>query len=81
MDEKLNDFTARPFQFTLGQLLLGVTLFACVLSGGRWLYLRYVYVTPLTADRDNLSDYFGRKVAFAGKYEKRWEARIRLLWE
>jgi len=57
------------FQFSLRQLLIAVTLFACVLSGARWYYARYYLPVRLTPE-DKLADYDGRIVSLAGRYEK-----------
>jgi hypothetical protein len=57
---------AKPFQFTLRQLLITVTILACVLACGRWLYVRYLHLVPLTGN-DYLGDYVGRRVSISGK--------------
>ena len=68
MPETANENNRRSLQFSLRQLLLGVTLLAVIFAAGRWLYLKYVYAIPLALG-ENLADYVGRNVAFNGRFE------------
>jgi hypothetical protein len=62
-------------QFSLGQLLLTVTLVALCLGVGKWCYIKYVdRVIYLTGegglDRDDMLNlYLGRRVSFCGRYQ------------
>ena len=53
------------FQFSLLQLLIGVALFACVLSGIMW----HFGPVRLTGS-DNLARFVGRRVTFVGVYSR-----------
>jgi hypothetical protein len=63
------------FQFSLGQLLLTVTLAAICLGVGKWCYIEYVdRIISLTAEsgvpRDKtLDSYLGKRVSFCGRYQ------------
>ncbi len=61
MDEA-NPAKPKRFQFTLRQLLILVTLVACVLGVGRWWYCRPIQLTA----NDKLADYDGKRVALTG---------------
>ena len=63
------------FQFSLGQLLLTVTLVAICLGIGKWCYVTYVdRIISLTREAgveqcDMLNSYVGNRVSFCGRYQ------------
>ena len=72
MDESLAKSNPGRWQFSRRQLLIGVTLFACLLAGIAWFYLSCIYANRFIAlkPEDNLADYVGRRVAFTGTADK-----------